>query len=125
LNAIIGYSEMRQEEAQELCHREFIPDLQRIHAAGKHLLALINDILDLSKIEAGKMTLYLEDFNLRRLTEEIVTTVQPLIAKNSNRLIFDCLPEIGVQHAEMKKVKQINFNFLLNSIMFIYIGITI
>ena len=69
LNAIIGYSEMLQEEAEDLGQKEFIPDLRKIHGAGKHLLGLINDILDLSKIEAGKMTLYLEDFDVAKLVQ--------------------------------------------------------
>ena len=67
LNAIIGYSEMLQEEAEELGHGDFVPDLEKIHGAGKHLLGLINDILDLSKIEAGKMELFLEDFDVAAL----------------------------------------------------------
>jgi len=63
LNAIIGYSEMLQEEAEDVGQEDFVPDLQKIHGAGKHLLALINDILDLSKIESGKMELFVEDFS--------------------------------------------------------------
>jgi PAS domain S-box-containing protein len=90
LNAIIGYSEMLQEEAEDLEQEDFIPDLQKIHGAGKHLLALINDILDLSKIEAGKMELYLEDFNIAMLIREIVSMIEPLIEKNGNRLIVHC-----------------------------------
>jgi signal transduction histidine kinase len=82
LNAIIGYSEMLREEAEELGQKEFIPDLQKISMAGKHLLALIRDILDLSKIEAGKMSLYLETFDVANLVQEVVTTVRPLVEQN-------------------------------------------
>src|SRR5438874_13620973 len=75
LNAIIGYSEMLEEEAQDVGQAEFVPDLKKIQGAGRHLLALINNILDLSKIEAGKTELYLESFSLTALVEEISTTV--------------------------------------------------
>src|SRR5204862_1898523 len=90
LNAIIGYSEMLQEEAEDLGQPGFIPDLKKVHGAGKHLLGLINDVLDLSKIESGKMTLYLEDFDVAKLVREVAATVQPLITKNGNRLELDC-----------------------------------
>src|SRR4029450_13538669 len=76
LNAIIGYSEMLQEEAEDLGQQDFIPDLQKINAAGKHLLALINDTLDMSKIEAGRMDLYLETFDLATMLHAVETTVQ-------------------------------------------------
>jgi hypothetical protein len=81
LNAIIGYSEMLVEEAEELGHEEFVPDVQKILASGKHLLVLINNILDLSKIEAGKMELYLETFDIPGMIEDVVSTVQPLVPK--------------------------------------------
>lgn len=79
LNAIIGYSEMLQEELEDLDQNEFVPDLQKINSAGKHLLALISDILDLSKIEAGRMDLYLESFEVAPMLKDVVTTIQPLI----------------------------------------------
>src|SRR5205823_3367436 len=94
LNAIIGYSEMLQEEAQDLGQDDFVPDLTKIHSAGKHLLALINDILDLSKIEAGKMELYLETFDVKSLVEEVRATIHPLIEKNSNTLEAKYPPDI-------------------------------
>src|SRR5580692_10629980 len=84
LNAIIGYSEMLEEETQELGNVAVVKDLQRIQSAGKHLLELINDILDLSKIEAGKMGLHLETFDVAQMIEEIANTVQPSVAKNTN-----------------------------------------
>ena len=86
LNAIIGYSEMLQEASEDVGQEDFIPDLQKIHGAGKHLLGLINDILDLSKIEAGRMTMYLETFDVTNLVQEVATTVHPLVQKNGNQL---------------------------------------
>ena len=79
LNAILGYSEMLQEEAGDLGQDDMITDLRKIHAAGKHLLDLINDILDLSKIEAGKMELFLESVEVAPLVKDVVTTIQPLV----------------------------------------------
>ena len=118
MNAIIGYSEMLQEEAEDLDQKGFIPDLQKIHGAGKHLLGLINDILDLSKVEAGKMTLYLEDFDIAKLVNEVAATVQPLVAKNANTLEVDCPPDIGTMRADVTKVRQALFNLLSNASKF-------
>jgi signal transduction histidine kinase len=117
LNAIIGYSEMLQEEAEDLGHQEFLPDLQRINSAGKHLLALINDILDLSKIEAGKMDLFLETFDVADVMEDIRTTVQPLVEKNSNKLEVEG-SELGVMRGDLTKVRQMLFNLLSNAAKF-------
>ncbi len=118
LNAIIGYSEMLQEEASELGHEGFNPDLQKIHGAGKHLLELINDILDLSKIEAGKMTLFLEEFDVAKLVNEVAATVQPLVAKNGNRLEVVCPAEVGVMKADITKLRQTLFNLISNAAKF-------
>ncbi len=118
MNAIIGYSEMLQEEAEDLGQKEFIPDLQKIHGAGKHLLSLINGILDLSKVEAGKMELYLEEFNLAQLTHDIASTIQPLIAKNGNRLIAECPADTGKMRADLTKLRQTLFNLLSNASKF-------
>jgi len=118
LNAIIGYSEMLQEEAHDLGTQEMVPDLEKIHGAGKHLLGLINDILDLSKIEAGKMTLYLEDFDVSKLVQEVKATVQPLIARNGNCLELNCPADIGIMHADLTKVRQTLFNLLSNASKF-------
>jgi len=118
LNAIIGYSEMLQEEADDLGTPEIKPDLQKIHGAGKHLLGLINDILDLSKIEAGKMTLYLETFEVQTLLNEVAATVQPLINKNGNQLTLEVAPEIGSMRADVTKVRQALFNLLSNASKF-------
>jgi signal transduction histidine kinase/CheY-like chemotaxis protein len=118
LNAIIGYSEMLQEEAQELDQEEFIPDLQKIHGAGKHLLALINDILDLSKIEAGRMELYQENFEIGTLIQEVITTIAPLTNKNNNTLVVDCPDNLGEMYADLTKVRQSLFNLLSNASKF-------
>jgi len=118
LNAIIGYSEMLQEEALELGLEDIIPDTQKIHNAGKHLLTLINDILDLSKIEAGRMELYLENFDLGNLIEEVVATLHPLVEKNHNQLQVSCSPDLGVMYADLTKVRQILFNLLSNALKF-------
>lgn len=122
LNAIIGYSEILQEEAEELEPEELNADLGKIEAAGRHLLGLINDILDLSKIEAGKMELYLESFQVPVALQEVVFTVQPLLQKNGNQLQVDCEPEIGSMYADVTKVRQILFNLLGNACKFTHQG---
>jgi signal transduction histidine kinase/DNA-binding NarL/FixJ family response regulator len=118
LNAIIGYSEMLEEEAQDSSSVETVQDLQKIKSAGKHLLALINDVLDLSKIEAGKMSLHLETFEVSGMIEEIVTTLQPAIRKNSNTLRVRLADEVGMMEADITKVRQILFNLLSNACKF-------
>jgi signal transduction histidine kinase/CheY-like chemotaxis protein len=118
LNAIIGYSEMLQEEVEDAGHKEYMADLQKIHGAAKHQLGLINDILDLSKIEAGRMTLYLETFDVPAAVNEVAATLRPLVAKNSNRLELNCPPNIGSMHADQTKVRQILFNLLSNATKF-------
>jgi signal transduction histidine kinase/DNA-binding NarL/FixJ family response regulator len=118
LNAIIGYSEMLEEEHQDAGRDENVRDLQKIQAAGKHLLSLINDVLDLSKIEAGKMGLHLETFDLEPMIEEIVTTLKPAAEKNANRIGIELPPEIGSMHADITKVRQILFNLLSNACKF-------
>ncbi|HEU0105770.1 MAG TPA: response regulator [Vicinamibacteria bacterium] len=118
LNAIIGYSEMLQEEAEDSGRTEAVPDLRKIHGAGKHLLALINDILDLSKIEAGKMELFLETFEVRHLVDEVRSTIHPLIEKNGNVLELDCPPDVDGMHADVTRVRQILFNLLSNASKF-------
>ncbi|MGH8472464.1 MAG: PAS domain-containing sensor histidine kinase, partial [Gammaproteobacteria bacterium] len=118
LNAIIGYSEMLQEEAEDLGQDDFILDLKKIHGAGKHLLALINDVLDLSKIEAGKMELHLETFDLAGMLQEVVATIAPLVAKNGNRLDFRGSEDLGAMRADLTKVRQALFNLLSNACKF-------
>jgi signal transduction histidine kinase/CheY-like chemotaxis protein len=118
LNAIIGYSEMLEEEAEERGFGELAPDLGKIHAAGKHLLALINDVLDLSKIEAGKMELYLEDFDVRGLVQDVEATIRPLVEKNEDLLEVRCPADIGQIHADLTRVRQILFNLVSNAAKF-------
>jgi signal transduction histidine kinase len=118
LNAIIGYSEMLEETAAEDGKADYVPDLQKIHSAAKHQLGLINDILDLSKIEAGKMTLFLEDFDIGKLVKEVAATVEPLMAKNSNTLAVECPTHIGRMKADQTKVRQMLFNLLSNASKF-------
>ncbi len=118
LNAIIGYSEMLQEDAAEQGADELVPDLKKVNAAGKHLLELINSILDLSKIEAGKMELALEDFDVGGLVNDIAAVVAPLAEKNGNTLEVHCDAGIGSMHADSTKVRQMLFNLLSNACKF-------
>ena len=118
LNAIIGYSEMLQEEAEDLNEPDFIPDLKKINSAGKHLLGLINDILDLSKIEAGKMELYLEEFDIATMAYDVVATAKPLVEKNFNNFELKLDVNPGKMKADMTKVRQILFNLISNASKF-------
>ena len=118
LNAIIGYSEMLREEAEDLGEEAFVADLNKVHAAGKHLLGLINDVLDISKIESGKMDLYLENFEVAQLVNEVANTITPLVQKNGNVLQVDCPKEVGSIHADVTKVRQALFNLLSNASKF-------
>jgi PAS domain S-box-containing protein len=118
LNAIIGYSEMLHEESRNIGLESFVPDLERIHSSARQLLGLISDLLDLSKIEAGKMTLFLEEFDVAALTQEVTATVQPMVAKNGNRLLVDCPAGLGPMRSDQTKVRQILFNLLSNAAKF-------
>ena len=118
MSAIIGYSEILQEEAEELGVPSMTSDLRKIHAAGQHLLSLINEILDLSKLEAGKMGLNLETFDIATLVAETVSTVHPLLQKNRNHLEIHCPTDLGVMTADMTKVRQTLFNLLSNASKF-------
>ncbi|MCP9849924.1 response regulator [Cyanobium sp. Morenito 9A2] len=118
MNAIIGYSEMLIEEAEDLSPEEFVPDLRKIQGAGKHLLNLINDVLDLSKIEAGKMTLCLETFDLASTINDVVSTVKPLLDKNANSLALDCPEDSGQMRADLTKFRQCLLNLLSNASKF-------
>jgi signal transduction histidine kinase/DNA-binding response OmpR family regulator len=123
MNAIIGYSEMLIEDAEDDGDEEIVPDLQRILTSGKHLLALINDILDLSKIEAGRMDLYLERFDLSRMLEEAVSTITPLVIKNNNRIETELADDLGSIRADLTKVRQVLFNLLSNAAKFTSEGV--
>ena len=118
LNAIIGYSEMLEEEAGERGLSESVADLQKIRSAGRHLLSLINDVLDLSKIEAGKMELHLETFDLRPAIEAVAATVAPLIEKNGNRLALTLADGLGAIRSDVTRVRQILLNLLSNASKF-------
>jgi PAS domain S-box-containing protein len=118
LNAIIGYSEILQEEASDRQQPQFVPDLEKIRSAGKHLLNLINDILDLSKIEAGKMELYVEEVSLGALVREVVNTVEPMVSKNKNRLVVSCPKDPGYVKTDATRLKQVLFNLLSNACKF-------
>ncbi len=118
LNAIIGYSEMLVEEAEDAAQNTLIPDLTKIQLAGKHLLMLINSVLDLSKIEAGKMDLYVEAFCVSTLVEEVASVVRPLAEKNGNRLTLQIDPHIGSVHSDQTKLRQTLYNLLSNACKF-------
>ncbi|MHA1152451.1 MAG: response regulator [Alphaproteobacteria bacterium] len=118
LNATIGYSELMLEEAEDMGHDMYIPDLKKIQMAGKHLLSLINDVLDLSKIEAGKIELFFEDFEVAGLVEETVSTIAPLIEKNGNTLVVNCAKDVGVMHSDMTRIRQVLLNLLSNASKF-------
>ncbi len=118
LNAIIGYSEMLEEETRDSGKVENVQDLKKIQTAGKHLLSLINDVLDLSKIEAGKMGLHLEMFHVAHMIEEMVTTLQPAAAKNANSIHVHVADNVSVMKADLTKVRQILFNLLSNACKF-------
>ena len=118
LNAIIGYSEMLIEEISDRGTPGLVPDIQKIHGAGKHLLGLINNILDLSKVEAGKMELFLETFAIAPLLEEVKATLSPLVAQNHNALVVNCPEAIGSMRADVTKLRQSLFNLLSNASKF-------
>ena len=122
LNAILGYSEILQEEALDLGAEIFVSDLERIHNAGKLLLTLINDILDLSKIEAGRAELELETFDVSEVVQNVARTVEPLFVPNTNRLNVECPNNIGKLYSDQIKLTQILFNLLSNAAKFTHKG---
>ena len=113
LNAIIGVTEMLREDAEAL--KQDVEPLDRVLGAGRHLLALINDILDLSKIEAGRMELHLELFPLAPLIEEVAKTIEPMAAKNGNRIVIDCPSDLGTIHADQIRFRQALLNLASNA----------
>ena len=118
LNAIIGYSEMIQEEVEEKGLDDFIPDLKKIREAGKHLLGVINDILDLSKIESGDISLYLEQFKISTMIEDLRTTAAPVIEKNNNKLEIRFAENVGTMRADIRRLRQVLLNLLSNASKF-------
>jgi signal transduction histidine kinase len=123
LNAIIGYAEMLQEEADELGDQQLGADLHKIDSAAKHLRDLINDVLDLSKIEAGRIELSLEEFAISDLLDDIVPTIQGLIDQNENRLVVQCDSTITTMYADMLRVRQVLLNLLSNAAKFTQRGV--
>ncbi len=115
LNAIIGYSELLREEAEEMGEESFSGDLRKIEKAGKHLLELINGVLDIAKIEAGKMELHVENFDIADMLREVANTISPVIQKKGNQLIVDAPPTLGTMRTDLTKVRQSLFNLLGNA----------
>ena len=118
LNAIIGYSEILQEDAAESSQEQLVPDLKKIEGAGRHLLGLINDILDLSKVEAGKMEIFIEEVEISSLLGEVGAIIRPLVAKNGNRLEVHVANDIGSMRTDRTKLKQCLLNVLSNGSKF-------
>ncbi len=118
LNAIIGYSEMLEEEAEDVGHEMYGPDLQKIQAAGRHLLSLINDILDLSKVEAGKVEIFYETFDVREMVDEVAGTIVPLAENNGNTLDARCGDGVANMTCDITKVRQTLFNLMSNACKF-------
>ncbi|MCT7978469.1 urea ABC transporter substrate-binding protein [Laspinema olomoucense] len=119
LNAIVGYSELLQEEVEEiLADEKLIRDLQKINIAGKNLLAIVSDILDISKIEAGKLDLCLDAFDVPQLIQEVVTTLEPLMVANRNVICLDYPEQMEMMTADLTKVRQILLNLLSNAAKF-------
>jgi PAS domain S-box-containing protein len=115
LNAIIGYSELMREEAEDMELKSFIRDLTKIESAGKHLLGLINGVLDIAKIEAGKMDLHAETFEVAKMIEEVCATVAPVVEKNGNHFEIEAASDLGTMHTDLTKVRQSLFNLLGNA----------
>jgi len=123
LNAIIGYCELIEEEAADLGYTEITQDLHKIQSAGKHLSSLINGILDLSKVEAGKMDLFIEDVDIKRLLDEIAETVDSLITKKHNTLTINIPSELSVIQTDLTKLRQVLFNLISNANKFTEYGV--
>ena len=118
LNAIIGYAELLEEECADLGTEQYLPDLKKIQSAGKHLLTLIGGILDLAKVESGRMTMFLETFDAQSLVDEVESIVRPMVEKNRNDFVIDCPDDVGPMYADLVKTKQVLFNLLSNAAKF-------
>ncbi len=118
LNAIIGLTELLQEEAEDLGQKELLEPLSRIAGAGKHLLRLINEVLDLSKIEAGKIELHLEEFDIGSVLRDAATTAHPLADKNGNDLVVQLPDGLGTMYGDSTRLRQVVFNLLSNACKF-------
>ena len=122
MNAIIGYSEMLMEEAEDVGQEGFIPDLKKINQAGNHLLSLINSVLDLSKIESGRMEAYAENFEIDNLIDMVSGTAQPLMAKNNNHFEIKRAPHLGSAFQDVTKLRQALLNLISNAAKFTHEG---
>ncbi|MBV9747199.1 MAG: response regulator [Acetobacteraceae bacterium] len=118
LSAVIGYSEMLSEELQDLHQDQLLPDVSKIESNARHLLSLINDVLDLSKIEAGRMTVAAEDFEVRRLVDDVVAATAPLVERKENRLALDLASDLGTMRTDQVKVRQCLLNLIGNASKF-------
>jgi signal transduction histidine kinase len=118
MNAIIGFTRLVMRRSKEVLPARQYDNLDKILISAEHLLALINSILDLSKIEAGKMELYLETFDLAAMLHDVETTVQPLVEKNGNTLVVQRPDDLGAMRADLTKVRQTLFNLLSNASKF-------
>jgi len=118
LNAILGYGEMLEEDCEDLGYDDLLPDLKKITSAGSHLLSLINNILDISKIEAGRMELYLTNFDIESMIDTIKDVTGPLSIKNENNFIVNITDNIGKMNQDETKIRQCLTNFLSNSFKF-------
>lgn len=118
LNAIIGYCELLEEEMEDDGHQSYVDDLKKIESSAKHLLSLINDILDLSKIEAGKMDIFLEDVNVPNMIKELEAIIVPLVNKNMNSFKYELDPQVSIMHTDLVKVRQCLLNLISNAAKF-------
>ena len=118
MNAILGYAEMLAEDAEEEGNDDQLADIKEISTAGEHLLSLLNDVLDISKVEAGRMDLYLETFDLTKMIDEVATTTKALVDKNKNKMAVSIADDMGEMHADVTKVRQILFNLMSNAAKF-------
>jgi two-component system sensor histidine kinase RpfC len=125
LNAIIGYSELLADETSEKGQRQYARDLKKIQHAGTHLLGLINEILDLSKIEQGRMEIFTEEINISKLLDEVKTTIEPLAEQNANQLQIQTSADVGCFSSDLTKLKQILYNLLSNACKFTHGGLII
>ena len=123
LNAVIGLAEMLHEEAEEAGEHDFVEPLQRIGSASRHLLSIINDILDLSKIEAGYLDLNMEDFHVPSMVHDVVTTADPLAARNHNEFRVRCPEDLGIMHSDSTRIRQVLLNLIGNAFKFTEDGV--
>jgi signal transduction histidine kinase len=123
LSVIIGYTELLQESAQEAGYDQLMPRLKRIKLSGNHLLTIISNLLDITKIEAGKMEFYAETFDIPTLVNDVGAMLQPVIEKKANTLEISCAPDLGSMHTDLTKMRQILFNIIDNAAKFTEQGI--